>query len=127
MNDVRIDKWLWAARFYKTRSLAREMVDGGKVHIDGQRVKPSKAVRVGQMLQVRQGHDLCDIQVLALSEKRGNAAQAALLYTETEQSIARRETLSAERRAAAVTDPSPDHRPNKKQRRDMRRFRYHQT
>ena len=100
MNDVRIDKWLWAARFYKTRSLAREMVDGGKVHIDGQRVKPSKAVRIGQMLQVRQGHDLRDIQVLALSEKRGNAEQAALLYTETEQSIARRETLSAERRAA---------------------------
>ncbi|MDF1779693.1 MAG: ribosome-associated heat shock protein Hsp15 [Alcanivoracaceae bacterium] len=127
MNDVRIDKWLWAARFYKTRSLAREMVDGGKVHIDGQRVKPSKAVRIGQMLQVRQGHDLRDIQVLALSEKRGNAEQAALLYTETEQSIARRETLSAERRAAAITDPSPDHRPNKKERRDMRRFRDHQT
>ncbi len=123
MNEVRIDKWLWAARFYKTRSLAQQMVEGGKVHIDGQRVKASKAVRAGQTVQLRQGDDQRDVEVLALADKRGSATQASLLYRETEQSIARREQASAERRALRWSDPSPDHRPNKKERRDMRRFR----
>lgn len=126
MNEVRIDKWLWAARFYKTRSLAQQMVEGGKVHLDGQRVKASKALRVGQMIQLRQAQDVRDIEVLALAQKRGSAALAALLYRETEQSIARREQLSAERRAVIASEPSPDHRPNKKERRDMRRFRSQQ-
>lgn len=123
MNEVRIDKWLWAARFYKTRSLAQQMVEGGKVHIDGQRVKASKPVRPGQLIRLRQGNDLRDIEVLALADKRGSAPQAALLYRESEESIARRQQASAERRAAAITAPTPDHRPNKKERRDMQRFR----
>jgi len=123
MNEVRIDKWLWAARFYKTRSLAQQMVEGGKVHIDGQRAKASKPVRPGQHIRLRQGNDLRDIEVLALADKRGSAPQAALLYRESEESIARRQQASAERRAAAITAPTPDHRPNKKERRDMQRFR----
>ena len=127
MNEVRIDKWLWAARFYKTRSLAQQMVEGGKVHVDGQRVKASKPVRVGQVILLRQGEVQREVEVLALAEKRGSAPQAALLYQETQDSIARREQVSAERRAAIVSAPHPDHRPDKKARRDLRRFRDRQT
>ena len=126
MSEVRLDKWLWAARFYKTRALAREMVEGGKVQVDGQRTKASKLVREGQMIRLRQANDVRDVEVLALSDKRGGAPQAALLYRETEESIARRTEASAERRAAAITAPTPDHRPSKKERRDMRRFRSQQ-
>ena len=127
MNEVRIDKWLWAARFYKTRSLAQQMVEGGKVHVDGQRVKASKPVRVGQVIVLRQGEVQLEVEVLALAEKRGSAPQAALLYQETQDSIARREQVSAERRAAIVSAPHPDHRPDKKARRDLRRFRDRQA
>jgi ribosome-associated heat shock protein Hsp15 len=127
MNEVRIDKWLWAARFYKTRSLAQQMVEGGKVHVDGQRVKASKPVRVGQLVVLRQGELQREVEVLALAEKRGSAPQAALLYQETQDSIARREQVSAERRAAIISAPHPDHRPDKKARRDLRRFRDRQT
>ena len=127
MNEVRIDKWLWAARFYKTRSLAQQMVEGGKVHVDGQRVKASKPVRVGQVIVLRQGEVQREVEVLALAEKRGSAPQAALLYQETQDSIARREQVSAERRAAIVSAPHPDHRPDKKARRDLRRFRDRQA
>ena len=127
MNEVRIDKWLWAARFYKTRSLAQQMVEGGKVHVDGQRVKASKPVRVGQLVVLRQGELQREVEVLALAEKRGSAPQAALLYQETQDSIARREQVSAERRAAIISAPHPDHRPDKKARRDLRRFRDRQA
>ena len=127
MNEVRIDKWLWAARFYKTRSLAQQMVEGGKVHVDGQRVKASKPVRVGQVIVLRQGEVQREVEVLALAEKRGSATQAGLLYQETQDSIARREQVSAERRAAIISAPHPDHRPDKKARRDLRRFRDRQT
>ncbi|MCB1837732.1 MAG: ribosome-associated heat shock protein Hsp15 [Alcanivoracaceae bacterium] len=127
MNEVRIDKWLWAARFYKTRSLAQQMVEGGKVHVDGQRVKASKPVRVGQVIVLRQGEVQREVEVLALAEKRGSAPQAALLYQETQDSIARREQVSAERRAAIISAPHPDHRPDKKARRDLRRFRDRQA
>lgn len=127
MNEVRIDKWLWAARFYKTRSLAQQMVEGGKVHVDGQRVKASKPVRVGQVIVLRQGEVQREVEVLALAEKRGSAPQAALLYQETQDSIARREQVSAERRAAILSAPHPDHRPDKKARRDLRRFRDRQA
>lgn len=127
MNEVRIDKWLWAARFYKTRSLAQQMVEGGKVHVDGQRVKASKPVRVGQVIVLRQGEVQREVEVLALAEKRGSATQAGLLYQETQDSIARREQVSAERRAAIISAPHPDHRPDKKARRDLRRFRDRQA
>lgn len=122
-DDVRLDKWLWAARFYKTRSLARQMIDGGKVHVDGQRGRPAKPVRVGQEIRLRQGHDLRTVIVRALSERRGSASDAALLYEETPASIAAREQAAAERRAAMRTMPHPDHRPDKKERRDLVRFR----
>jgi ribosome-associated heat shock protein Hsp15 len=119
---IRLDKWLWAARFYKTRSLAQTMVEGGKVHYDGHRVKASKEVHPGARVTLTQGYDRREVIVLALSERRGSAKDAALLYEETPESIAAR-TLAAERRAlAAQLDPSPLRRPDKRERREIIRI-----
>ncbi|MDV7394699.1 S4 domain-containing protein, partial [Arthrospira platensis SPKY1] len=78
-DKIRLDKWLWAARFYKTRSLAKDMIDGGKVHYEGQRVKPSKEVTIGATIRLRQGFDERTVVVIGLADKRGNATQAAAL------------------------------------------------
>ncbi len=87
---VRLDKWLWAARFFKTRSLAKQAIEGGKIHCDGQRVKPSKEISVGITLTIRQDLDEKIISVIALSDQRRGAPEAALLYVETEASILER-------------------------------------
>ena len=121
-TKVRLDKWLWAARFFKTRSLAKEAIDGGKIHCDGQRVKPSKEISVGITLTIRQDLDEKIILVLALSEQRRGAPEAALLYSETEASIAEREKRSAERKAGLASFIVSDHRPNKKERRQIHQF-----
>lgn len=123
MEKVRIDKWLWAARFFKTRSLAKEAIDGGKVHCDGQRVKPSKDLLVGQILTIRQGWDEKMVEVVALSNQRRGAPEAALLYRETEESLATREKHTAERKALRGPDFLRDRRPTKKQRRQIHRFK----
>ncbi|AWX13695.1 heat-shock protein [Mergibacter septicus] len=123
-NQVRLDKWLWAARFYKTRSLAREMIDGGKVHYNGQRAKPSKIVEVGAMLKLRQGSDEKEIEILALSAQRRSAPIAQQLYRETAESIKKREQLALIRKANALSMPHPDRRPNKKERRDLLKFKH---
>lgn len=121
LDRVRIDKWLWAARFYRTRSLAKEAIEGGKVHCDGQRVKVSKDLRVGMKLDVRQGFDEKTVVVKALSEVRGPAPVAQRLYEETPESIAAREQLQANRRAQNLAHP--DQRPSKKDRRQIHRFK----
>lgn len=121
---VRLDKWLWAARFYKTRALAREMVDGGKVHYNGQRSKPGKIVEVGAMLVLRQGNDSKEIKILAISEQRRPASEAQLLYQETGQSIEKREKVAEARRLNALTMPHPDRRPDKKERRHLIKFKH---
>ena len=121
---VRLDKWLWAARFYKTRTLAKEMIDGGKVHYNGQRSKPNKIVEVGATLKVRQGSDEKEIVVLALSTQRRGAPEAQLLYRETEQSLANREKLAMARKMNALSMPHPDRRPHKKERRDLLKFKH---
>lgn len=118
---VRIDKWLWAARFFRTRSLAKEAIEGGKVHCDGQRVKVSKDIRVGMTLDVRQGFDEKVVVVRALSEVRGPASVAQRLYEETAESVAAREQRQADRRAHNLAHP--DHRPSKKDRRQIHRFK----
>ncbi len=123
-EQIRLDKWLWAARFYKTRSLAREMIDGGKVHYNGQRSKPSKIVEIGAMLKLRQGNDEKEVQILALSDKRGNATQAQSLYQETEISIEKRQQTALARQANALSMPNPERRPNKKERRDLIKFKH---
>ena len=121
-NVIRLDKWLWAARFYKTRSIAKEMIDGGKVHYNGQRSKPNKTVEVGAIIKLRHGNDEKEIKVTALSAQRRGAPEAQLLYQETEQSVEKREKLKLARKINAM--PHPDRRPNKKERRDLLRFKH---
>ncbi|BCD99154.1 ribosome-associated heat shock protein Hsp15 [Marinagarivorans cellulosilyticus] len=122
LTRVRIDKWLWAARFYKTRSLAKQAIDGGKVHVDGARVKPSKDLQLDMRLTITQGHVQKTVLVTGLSEQRRGAPEAALLYTETEESQAKREQLALERKAAGLGISHHDTKPNKKQRRQIHRF-----
>ncbi len=122
-EKLRLDKWLWAARFFKTRSLAKAAIEGGKVHLGGQRVKVSREISVGDMLQIRQGWDERVVEVRALSDQRRGAPEARLLYEETPESIARRESEAAARKAAGGMIDRPAHRPTKKQRRQIHRFR----
>ncbi|MDN5679201.1 MAG: ribosome-associated heat shock protein Hsp15 [Ewingella sp.] len=121
-NGVRLDKWLWAARFYKTRALAREMIDGGKVHYNGQRGKPSKLVEVNAEIKLRQGNDEKTVVVLDLTTQRRSAEEAQKLYQETELSITSREKISEARKMNAM--PHPDRRPDKKERRNLIKFKY---
>ena len=120
---TRLDKWLWAARFFKTRPLAQDAVDGGKVLYEGQRAKSSRDVQPGARITVTTGFDTREVIVTGLSVKRGNATQAAQLYAETPESVVAREEAAAKRRAAALSAPVSGHRPNKKERRQIHRFR----
>ncbi|RUO41677.1 heat-shock protein [Pseudidiomarina aestuarii] len=122
-EPVRIDKWLWAARFCKTRSVARQLVQSGKVQVDGQRCKPSKTVTVGQTVRCPRGHDIYDVVIRALSEHRLSAPLAQELYEETPESIARREKEAELRRVNALYNPHPDHKPDKKERRQLIKFK----
>ena len=122
MDKVRIDKWLWAARFFKTRSLAKAAIEGGKVHIDGNKSKASRQLELGTILTIRQGFDSNTVEVIGLSEQRRGAPEALLLYRETDESIALREKNAAERKAFNQSSPTSDGRPNKKQRRQIHRF-----
>ncbi|MBS99239.1 MAG: RNA-binding protein [Oceanospirillaceae bacterium] len=119
-SKVRLDKWLWAARFYKTRALAKAMIEGGKVHYDGQRAKCSKMVEVGAKLQIRQGNEEKIVEVLALSDQRRGAPEAQKLYRETQGSIQAREQRAAERKQMGS---APDQRPDKKSRRELLRVK----
>lgn len=121
-QKIRLDKWLWAARFFKTRALAKTAIEGGKVHYEGQRCKVSKMVEVGASLMIRQGFDEKEIIVNAVSDKRRGAPEAKLLYEETPASIKRRMDFAESRRVMNAARQAPDHRPNKKERRDMKRF-----
>lgn len=124
MHLVRLDKWLWAARFYKTRSIAREMIEGGKVHYNGQRAKPSKIVEVGAMIVLRQGNEQKTIRVLAINEQRRAAREVEYLYQETPESIEKRENIAQARKLNALAMPHPDRRPDKKERRTLIKFKY---
>lgn len=119
---VRIDKWLWAARFFKTRAQAKLAIEGGKVHCDGNRAKPSKELEIGSMVVVRQGFDEKTVLVKGLSDQRRGAAEAQRLYTETDASIKQREHKAAERRTQPSQWQSPG-KPNKKQQRLIQRFK----
>jgi len=121
-KKVRIDKWLWAARFFKTRAKAKEAIDGGKVDINGTRAKPSKELQVGDELSITQGWDEKVVVVDGLSDRRGSATIAQTLYSETEESIARREMIAEQRRAAGGQVRS-EGRPSKKDRRQIHQFR----
>jgi ribosome-associated heat shock protein Hsp15 len=116
---VRIDKWLWAARFFKTRSLATEAVAGGRVHVDGQRVKPARDVRLGESVRITVGETTTTVVVRALADRRGPATQAALLYEETPESRERRERERELRRLAPPPGADMRGRPAKRDRRRL--------
>ena len=122
MSKVRVDKWLWAARFFKTRAKSRQAIDGGKVHVNGQRAKPSKELNLQDQLKIRQGFDEKIIIVTALSDQRKGAPEAQLLYDETLESIAKRQ-MTAEQRRAAGQHVASKSRPNKRDRRLIHEFR----
>jgi len=121
-TGVRIDKWLWAARFFRTRAKCKEAIAGGKVHIEGVRAKPAKLLAVGDVLEIRQGYDKRTITVKGLSDQRRGAPEAALLYEESAASLEARELAQAQRKAAGALVKS-DARPTKRNRRQLHRFR----
>lgn len=119
---LRLDKWLWAARFYKTRTLATAAVEAGQVRVGDERVKPARALRVGERVTVRKDGLAWDVEVTALAERRGSAADAALLYRETEASAKARDEEIARRRAERAGAPKFDGRPTKRDRRRLEDF-----
>ena len=121
-EKVRLDKWLWAARFFKTRALATEAINGGHVHLNGSRPKPSRNLSIGDELTISKGQDSFEITVLLLSDKRGPATIARQLYEEDEQSRLKREQLAEQRRLEAAAQPRQQRRPDKKGRRQIIRF-----
>jgi len=121
-DKVRTDKWLWAARFFKTRSLATKAVSGGHVHVNGQRIKPSRLLQVGDELHIRRGVTEFVVVVQELSDRRGPAPIARTLYLETEESIRQREKTAKQRRLENITEPGPGRRPDKRDRRKIRKF-----
>lgn len=122
-TDIRLDKWLWAARFYKTRAIAKEMINGGKVHYNGQRAKSSRNAEIGAVLKIRQGYDDKEIVIKKLSQLRQCGAIAQELYEETATSLAKRAINAEQRRLHMLNNPIPDQKPDKKQRRQLMRFK----
>lgn len=124
---VRLDKWLWAARFYKTRALAKSAIEGGKVHYNKAKAKPSRVVEVGAEIRLRVGFEEKTVTVTALSDQRRGAPEAALLFSEAAESIEKREQAAKQRKLVSHGQMAPDHKPNKKQRRDIHRFKTEQN
>lgn len=122
-QPVRVDQWLWAARFFKTRSFAQRAIRGGKVDVNGHRCKPSRTVRPGDMLSITRGEENFEVEVLLLSTKRGPASVARTLYRETPESVTAREHRAAQRRLERAAEPRPARRPDKRQRRQLRRWK----
>ena len=123
MDRIRVDTWLWAARFFKTRSIAKTAIEGGKVHLDGQRVKVSREISVGDTLVIKQGWDEKEIVVRSLSAQRGPAPAARELYEETAASIEKREREAQARKAAGGAVARPTQKPGKHQRKELERLR----
>ncbi len=123
-TEVRLDKWLWAARFYKTRSLARSMIEGGKVDYNGVKAKPSRTVEIGALVKVLQGNIRREVEIVKISDQRGPAVVAQTLYKETEKSIAEREKQIEQIKLNSLLAPHPDEKPNKKDRRALISMKY---
>ena len=123
MERLRVDKWLWAARFYKTRSIAKAAIEGGKVHLDGQRVKVSREVTIGERLAIKQGWEEKEVIVKSLSDQRGPAPVAQMLYEETPESTQRREREAQARKAAGGAMSRPVQKPGKHERKALEKLR----
>jgi ribosome-associated heat shock protein Hsp15 len=121
-DSVRIDKWLWAARFFKTRSMATEAVDGGKVRLNGERIKPARSVKAGDTLDIDNGATEWEVVVRALADKRGSASVAQTLYSETERSIAERQKKAEQRKLFREPSEAIKGRPTKRDRRQLDKF-----
>ena len=121
-QSIRLDKWLWAARFFKTRALATEAVNGGKVHLNDNRVKPGREVKVEDSLTIQRGGYIFEITVLGINKQRRPAKEAQLLYEESEDSIVARQEQAENHRLASCAHHAPDHRPNMRERRHIVRF-----
>jgi ribosome-associated heat shock protein Hsp15 len=119
---IRFDKWLWAARFYKTRSLCVQAIDAGQARVNGERAKPARNMRVGELVSIRKSGILCEVTVTALADRRGSATDAAKLYCETETSAAAREEAWLTRRATEAAQPRFPGRPTKRERRKLEDF-----
>lgn len=122
-DSMRLDKWLWAVRFFKTRKLAAEAVQGGKVHLNGLRSKPGKEVHIGSRLTISKGPFEWDIEVASIPKQRRPASEARHFYVESEQSHEQRQKLTAQIRAEKASRPQAAHRPNKRERRLIHRFK----
>jgi len=122
-TSTRLDKWLWAARFYKTRALAKQMIDGGKVFYNGQRTKSGKAVSLGDKILLRQSYEEREVIVIALADSRRDATFAQTLYQETPTSVTAREKNALARQQGVLLSPASDTKPDKKQRRKLRQFK----
>lgn len=120
-KNMRIDKWLWAARFFKTRTAAADSVNGGKVHVNGQRVKPSRFVQLGDRLNITRGHIYTVVNIVELSNKRGPSKEAQNLYQETPLSIEEQKTKSQQRKLLNASIPKSKGKPDKHQRREIRK------
>jgi len=122
-SSTRLDKWLWAARFYKTRAIAKQMIDGGKVFYNGQRSKSGKAVSIGDRIKIRQGFEEKEVIVVVLADRRQDATFAQTLYQETASSSETREKNALARKQGILLSPASDSKPDKKQRRKLREFK----
>ena len=126
MDSIRLDKWLWAARFFKTRALATGAVNGGKVHLNGHRVKPGRLVQIGDALRIQRGPVLYEINVKGINKLRRPASEMDQLYEETEASIESRQELTDLRKMAAGARAAPARKPNKHERKHIVRFKREQ-
>lgn len=123
LTEIRLDKWLWASRFFKTRAVAVESINGGRVHLNGVRVKPARAIRCGDELKITRGTERYHVIVMGLNDKRRPAKEAVLMYEETEESIQSREDANELNRLQSANIKQPTHKPNKRERRVMDKFK----
>ena len=123
--SVRLDKWMWSSRCYKTRSLARSVIQSGKVKYNGQSVKPGKIVEIGALIRFPKGYDIKEIEILEILDKRQSAPIAATMYQETESSIIKRQQNDEARKSASFYSPRPENKPDKKARRELMRLKGH--